>query len=105
MIVIENSLIETKEIYKEIINDPGKMFEMMRFDMKTIAERALSNILEKELTIFLKRDKYQRSKEQNPNYRNGRVRKKYTVKNIGELNLKVPRDRKGKYSSKIVKKY
>ena len=67
MIVVENSLIETKEIYKEIINDPGKMFEMMRFDMRTIAEQALSNILEKELTIFLKRDKYQRSKEQNPN--------------------------------------
>ena len=105
MILVNNSLVETKEIYKEIINDPGKLFEMMRFDMRAIAERALSTILEKELTIFLKRDKYERSKEQNPNYRNGRLNKKYTVKNIGELNLKVPRDRKGKYSSKIVKKY
>ena len=105
MLMIKNSLLETKEIYKEIINDPGKMFEMMRFDIKIIAEKVLSNILERELTIFLKRGKYERSKEKSPNYRNGSSKKRYTVKNIGELKLKVPRDRKGEFSSKIVKKY
>ena len=31
------NLIETKEIYKEIINDTSKLFEMMRFDMRAIA--------------------------------------------------------------------
>jgi putative transposase len=105
MLKIENSLVETKEIYKAIIEDPSKLFEMMRIDLKSIAERALCELLKQELTVFLGRNKYERSKEKVNNYRNGSTKKKYAIKNIGELELEVPRDRKGEYSSKIVKKY
>jgi putative transposase len=105
IVKVENSLQETKEIYKEIIANPGKVFEIMRLDIKQIAERALCEILKVELTHFLGREKYERSNQEDTNYRNGSTKKKYTVKNIGELTLEVPRDRKGKYESKIVKKY
>jgi putative transposase len=105
LVKVESSLQETKELYKQIIADPGKVFEMMRLDIKKIAERALCEILKVELTHFLGREKYERSSHDDPNYRNGSTKKKYTVKDIGELTLEVPRDRKGKYDSKIVKKY
>jgi putative transposase len=105
MLKIANSLVETREIYKEIIEDPGKLFEMLRFDMRALAERVLCELLKEELRIFLGRERYERSKESNPNYRNGSTKKRYTVKDIGELNLRVPRDRKGEFSSSIVKKY
>jgi putative transposase len=105
MIKIENSLVETRKIYKKILSDPGKLFEMMRVDIKELAERALCELLKQELTLYLGRDKYKRSLEKEPNYRNGSTNKKYTIKNVGELNLEVPRDRKGTFESQLVKKY
>ena len=53
MINIENSLVETRDIYKEILSDPGKLFEMMRFDIRELAERALCELLKQELSLFL----------------------------------------------------
>lgn len=102
---IESSLVDAKEIYKEIIEDPGRIFDLMRFDIKAMAERALGEILKGELTLWLGRKPYQRSDIESPNYRNGSTSRRYTVKNVGELNLKVPRDRKGEFSSKLIKKY
>ncbi len=102
---IETSLVDTAEIYKEIIENPGRAFEMLQIDIRFIAERALGDILKCEFTHWLGRQPYERSREECPNYRNGFTPKKYTVKNVGELNLKVPRDRKGEFSSQVVKKY
>ena len=102
---IESSLIDARTIYKEIIEDPGKIFDLIRFDIRVMAERVLGELLKEEITHWLGRKKYQRSNEEDPNYRNGTTNKRYTVKNIGELEIKVPRDRKGKFSSKLVKKY
>ena len=105
MIKIENSLVETREIYKEILKNPGRLFELMRFNIKELAERVLCELLKEELNIFLGRGHYERSKEVSPNYRNGSSSKRYTVKDIGELNIKVPRDRKGEYNSRLISKY
>lgn len=102
---IESSLIDTQSIYKEIIEDPGKVFDLIRFDIRSMAERVLGELLKEEITHWLGRKRYQRSNEEDPNYRNGTTNKRYTVKNIGELKIKVPRDRKGNFSSKLVKKY
>ncbi|MBN1115398.1 MAG: transposase [Oligoflexia bacterium] len=55
--------------------------------------------------VFLGREKYVREQEEDPNYRNGSYVKNYTVKNVGKIKVEVPRDRKGEFKSKLVKKY
>ena len=82
MINVNESLIATKEIYKDIIESPGKLFEMMRIDLRGVAEKVLSEILKQELTVFLGRDMHERSPEKTPNHRNGYYNKNYTIKNF-----------------------
>ncbi len=105
MIDINSNLPDVKEIFKEIMISPEKMFDMLRLDIKKICENALSELIKAELTSYLRRGKYTRDKSNSKNYRNGYYKRKYTVKNIGELNIKVARDRKGEFKSKLIPKY
>jgi putative transposase len=64
----------------------------------------IQQFLETEMEEHLGRDKYERSSDPDKNYRNG-----YSSKNIktsfGEVEVEVPRDRKGEFEPKVVKKY
>lgn len=96
---------EVREIFSELMKEPSRLFEMMEFNMREIAERTLSELLQHELTLHLGRQKYERALEGDRNRRNGFYHRKYAVKNIGELDIKVPRDREGEFSSKLVNRY
>lgn len=101
----QSNIPEVKELFKSVLEDPSKLFEIMEFDFREIAERSLSELLKQELSLHLGREKYQRASLEQTNRRNGSYRKKYAVKNIGELSLNVPRDREGTFSSKLLQKY
>ena len=105
MMEINGNLPEMKAVFQEIMQKPEKMFEMLDINLKAIAERSVNELLKAELTAYLGREKYQRSLIPNSNHRNGVYQKKYTVKNVGELKLTIPRDRKGKYKSELIRKY
>jgi putative transposase len=105
LIKAESSVPETQAMFQEIIDSPGKIFDLMRLDFKSIAEKALSDLLKEELTHFLGRQKYQRGVTVKPNHRNGYYERQYTAKDIGELKIKVPRDRQGEFNSKVIQKY
>jgi len=107
MIKIKNeNLPEVKIIFQEIIKSPDKMFDIFRIDMKAACEKAVSELIKVELTNFLGREKYKRQgKKRKKNYRNGKYKRKYTARNIGELNIEVARDRNGEFQSQLVKKY
>jgi len=85
--------------------DHGKMFEMLRIDLRRAAEQAVSKMIETELTLFLGRERYERKNGKNKNYRNGGYCRNYTVKGIGPVEIKVARDRKGKFKSRLIKRY
>jgi len=61
----------------------------------------LSEIMRLELTRFLGRKPYERVKEE-ANHRNGSYPRNFTLKGIGEVPVKVPRDRKGKYQTQVI---
>lgn len=105
LVKAESNIPEVKELFKSVMAEPERLFEMMEFDMREIAERTLSQMLKVELTRHLGREKYVRAMESQTNRRNGSYPKKYTVKNLGELSIEVPRDREGTYSSKLIEKY
>ena len=75
--------------------------------MKEMFRDVLEQVMEVEMDDELGRERCQRSEEpdgQARNYRNGYSKK--TVKTqLGEVDIKVPRDRQGKYEPKIIGKY
>ena len=74
--------------------------------MKEMFRDVIQQVMEVEMDEELGRERCQRVEEENPspNYRNGYSPK--TVKTqLGEIDIKVPRDRKGNYEPKIISKY
>ena len=75
--------------------------------MKEMFRDVIQQVMEVEMDEELGRERCQRSEvpgNSTPNYRNGYSPK--TVKTqLGEINIKVPRDRKGNYEPKIISKY
>ena len=103
--VTNGSVPETMETFKAILAEPEKMFEMLRVDLSKAAERAVSKLIELELTGFLGRETYEGKSRGNKNYRNGSYQRTYTAKGLGTLRIEVKRDRRGKFNSKLIKRY
>jgi putative transposase len=55
------SIPDAKLIFKEILEESGKMFDLLRIDMRRTCERAVSELLKDELRTFLGRERYSRS--------------------------------------------
>lgn len=65
--------------------------------------KIIQEMLEAEMTEHLGHDKYEHTKENKDNYRNGSSKKKVRS-NLGELELAIPRDRNGEFEPMIVPK-
>ena len=98
---IEISVPEVVSVFKEIQTQPEKLFEIIRLDVREVVGKYLSEMMNAELTNFLGRKPYERSEEKT-NYRNGCYGRNFTLKGIGEVSVKVPRDRNGEYETRVV---
>lgn len=65
--------------------------------------KIIQSMLEAEMTEHLGHDKYEYTKENKKNYRNG-TSKKNVRSNLGQIELEVPRDRNGEFEPMIVPK-
>ncbi|MCB2298182.1 transposase [Clostridium tagluense] len=95
----------SKEILKDYIKDQNfTSTNDILASAKDMFRNILQEALESELTSQLGYDKYDVSEKQTLNSRNGHSKK--TVKSeLGTIVLNIPRDRKGKFESKILPKY
>ena len=100
---VEISVSEIVEVFKEIQEQPGKILEMVRADMPKVVGEYLSEIMQVELTRFLGRKPYERMEEL-ANHRNGSYPRNFALKGIGEVAVKVPRDRNGEYRTQVIPK-
>jgi putative transposase len=101
MIELSINVPEVREFIKDIVEVPGKVFEIMRFNVRETVGRYLSLLMESELTFMLGRERYQRSKGC-VNYRNGSYHRRFTLKGIGQVTVRVPRDRDGRFRSSVL---
>jgi len=74
---------------------------MIRGTVKENVGNYLSELMDTELTGFLGRDRYERV-EGESNHRNGSYGRRYTLKGIGEVDVKMPRDRKGEFTTQVI---
>ena len=98
------------EMMKEYVNSQNfsSTTEVMT-TMKEMFKNALQQVMESELDAQLGYEKSERISENDEktlskNYRNGYSQK--TIKSqLGEVQVKIPRDRNGEYEPKIIEKY
>jgi len=98
---VEISVPEVVSVFKEIQEQPQKIFEMIRFEVREVVGRYLTEMMNAELTHFLGRAPYERKGEE-PNHRNGSYGRQFTLKGIGEVSVKVPRDRNGEFGTQVL---
>jgi putative transposase len=98
---VQITVPEVIEVFKEIQAVPEKLFQMMRLDIRKIAGDYLSALMASELTVHLGRDRYERCNIE-LNHRNGSYPRKFTIKGIGEVDVKVPRDRNATFKTAVL---
>jgi len=95
------SVTEFKELCKSIQEKPEKLFKMMRQEIRETTGQYLSELIRTELTDFLGRLPYERQRGER-NHRNGSYHRRFTLKRIGQVLIRMARDRKGKFRSQIL---
>lgn len=98
---MEISVTEALELINEIRKQPNDLFEMIRADVKESVGRYMSELMNAELTDFLGRNPYERIQGKS-NHRNGSYARKYTLKGIGNVSVRVPRDRDGEFKTQVI---
>jgi len=98
---MEISVAEVRELINEIRQQPGNLFDMIRVNVQETVGQYLSALMNSELTEFLGRESYERCDGES-NHRNGSYPRHFTLKGIGEVGVRVPRDRKGEFNTQVI---
>ena len=98
---VEISVPEVVSIFKEIQEQPENIFEMIRVEIRENVGEYLSRLMEMERTRFLGRQWYEHGQGE-VNHRNGSYPRNFTLKGIGEVQVEVPRDRKGEFETQVI---
>ena len=98
---VKISVPEVVSIFKEIQEQPERIFEMIRVEIRENVGEYLSELMKVELTRFLGRESYERV-ESDVDHRNGSYGRHFTLKGIGEVGVKVPRDRDGNFKTQVI---
>ena len=98
---VEISVPEVVSMFKEIQEQPEGIFEMIRVEIRENVGEYLSKLMDMELTRFLGREWYEHS-QGGVNHRNGSYGRNFTLKGIGEVQVKAPRDRKGEFKTEVI---
>jgi len=98
---LEVTVSEIADIFKEIQERPGQLFEMIRLDIKEVVGNYLTAMMNAELTHFLGREPYARVAEA-VNHRNGSYGRGFTLKGVGEVHVDIPRDRNGEFKTSVI---
>lgn len=98
---MEITVTEAFELINEIRKQPESLFEMIRANVQETVGSYLSTLMDMELSEFLGRDRYERC-EGEVDHRNGSYGRKFTLKGIGPVGVKVPRDRKGEFTTEVI---
>jgi putative transposase len=95
------SVAEAIALIKEVENVPAKILEYIGMNIQKEVGSFLTNLMGKELTDHIGREKYER-KDGATDYRNGSYCRTFCIKGIGDVEVKVPRDRDGDFQSQVL---
>lgn len=108
MLNVSLDLAEVRDFAKNLPQMKDNIFQIMNLDTKRIAKDFLETMMSAEISLFLGREKYQRQTlvaVKSRNYRNGWYNRSFCIKGIGQIEMRVPRDRRGSFQTSIIPKY
>lgn len=109
MLQLSVNLPELRDMAKKIPQmGTASLMELMKLDIKSQATDFINGLMDCEFELFLGRNKYERISGvqiSDRHLRNGHYQRTFAVKGLGRLNVKVPRDRQGKYQTKVLEPY
>jgi putative transposase len=76
---LEVTVSENEDIFKEIQERPGQLFEMIRLDIREVVGKYLTTMMNAELAYFLEREPYVRVAEA-VNHHNGSYGRGFALK-------------------------
>jgi putative transposase len=95
------SVAEAIALIKEVENVPAKILEYIGMNIQKEVGTFLTNVMGQELTHHIGRKRYER-KDGPTDYRNGSYSRTFCVKGIGDIEVRVPRDRDGDFHSQVL---
>ena len=98
---VEISVPEIVSVFKEIQQQPERIYEIIRTEVRENVGQYLSRLMDTELTHFLGRERYEHS-QGDVNHRNGSYDRGFTLKGIGKVNVNIPRDRKCDFNTQVI---
>lgn len=108
MLNVSLDLSEVRDFAKNLPKMKDNIFEIMNLNTKQIAKDFLETMMSSEISLFLGREKYERQTlvaVKSRNYRNGWYHRSFCIKGIGQIDVRVPRDRKGEFHTNVVAPY
>jgi len=108
MINVSVDVSELKSFVQNLPQIKGQIFDLMHLDIRKASSEYLGMLMNMELALFLGRDRYERKgavSSTSRNYRNGFYQRTFAIKNIGDLSIRVPRDRLGEFKTNVLPKY
>lgn len=108
MINVELNLPELREFARNLPKMKGEILELMQIDVKRFATDLLDGLMSAEFSFFIGREKYERKAvvaQTVRNYRNGFYTRTVSVKGLGAITAKIPRDRLGQFHTEVLPKY
>ena len=98
---VKVSVPEVVELIKVLQEKPSGIFEMIGMNVQKDVGTYLTNLMKAELTHCLGREEYERSGGK-ANHRNGNYCRTFCIKGIGDVEVRVPRDRAGEYQTQVL---
>jgi putative transposase len=80
---------------------PAKIFDYIGVNVQEAVGKFLTNLMGQELTHHLGRDKYE-WKKGDTDYRNGAYTRTFCIKGIGDVEVRIPRDRDGNFQTQVL---
>ena len=98
---IEISVPVLVNLFKEMQEQPKRLFKMIRVDFRESVCQCLTKMMGLELTEFLGRNPYERAAK-DVNHRNGSYDRRITLKGIDEVPVKLPKNGNGAFKTQII---
>lgn len=92
-------IVDVVALAKRFEQSPALAMQEVVTEMRAGVVDVLERVMAAEIELFLGRD------DEAGNKRNGFVTRAYGIKGVGTIKLRVPRDRKGRFSSSVVPAY
>ena len=107
MLQLEVNLLDLMDFAKRLPTLEEEFFSLKSLDLKKTAIEFLNEMMEAGFSLFIGRDRNQREPSAFGSrfLRNGHYQRSFAIKGLGKLQVKIPRERAGRFKTQVLEPY